>query len=179
MKKLFLTLPLALMFSLVPLAASAQSSTCSGPGDTSCGTGYVCQKASDGTYACFISSVAGNPATFGNGAGNSSTFGNSSTGNPASFGNSGGSGGLQNPLGFSTIPQFLTAILGLMVTVGSVVIVIMIVYVGFLFVTAQGAEEKIKEARQALLWTVIGALILLGAQAISTGIQATVNALGS
>jgi heme/copper-type cytochrome/quinol oxidase subunit 2 len=92
---------------------------------------------------------------------------------------SGNAGGLQNPLSFSTIPQFLTAILGLMITVGSIVIVIMLVYVGFLFVTAQGAEEKIKEARHALLWTVIGALILLGAQAISTGIQATVSALGS
>jgi len=101
--------------------------------------------------------------------------GNSGLGTPAPGGNT---GGLQNPLGFSTIPEFLTAVLGLVVTIGGIVVVLMLVYIGFLFVTAQGAEEKIREAREALLWTVIGALILLGAQAISTGIQATATSLG-
>jgi hypothetical protein len=112
-----------------------------------------------------------------------SSFGTSDTGSSFGTTNTGNSqppaGGLQNPLGFSTIPEFLDAILGLMITVGEIVIVIMIVYVGLLFVLAQGSEDKIKEARQMLLWTVIGALILLGAQAISVGIQATVNSLSS
>jgi hypothetical protein len=53
----------------------------------------------------------------------------------------------------------------------------MLIYVGFLFVTARGEPGKITAARQALLWTVVGALILLGAEAISAGIQATVKAL--
>ena len=126
----------------------------------------------------FVAFAQGATLPASNSGGSGTTFSASNVGGgtdlPAS-----NSGGLQNPLGFSTIPQFLTAILGLMITIGGIVIVIMIVYVGFLFVTAQGKEEKIKEARQALLWTVIGALILLGAQAISTGIQATVSALGS
>jgi hypothetical protein len=51
------------------------------------------------------------------------------------------------------------------------------VYIGFLFVTAQGNETKIKNARGYLFTTIIGALILLGAEAIAQGIQATVAAL--
>ena len=55
----------------------------------------------------------------------------------------------------------------------------MLVYVGFLFVTAQGNETKITAAKSGLLWTVVGALILLGAQAIALAIEATVKALST
>jgi heme/copper-type cytochrome/quinol oxidase subunit 2 len=63
------------------------------------------------------------------------------------------------------------------VRIGTIVVILMLVYVGFLFVVARGSDTKLSEARQALLWTIVGALILLGAQAISLGIQATVTAL--
>ena len=189
MKKYLIASALPLVFLALPLAASAQSSNCTGPSDTSCGAGYACQQdPSDGFYNCFLSGTgsgvsngSGVPSGVSNGSGSAgvpSGTSNSGSGVPSGVSNS-TSGGLQNPLGFSDIPGFLNAVLGLMISVGSIVIVIMIVYVGFLFVTAQGAEEKIKDARQALLYTVIGALILLGAQAISSGIQATVAALGS
>ena len=55
----------------------------------------------------------------------------------------------------------------------------MLVYVGFLFVAARGNEEKISSARSALVWTVVGGLILLGASAISAVIQATVGTITS
>lgn len=55
----------------------------------------------------------------------------------------------------------------------------MMVFVGFKFVTAQGNETKISEAKNMLLWTVIGALILLGAKAIAIGICETTNALSN
>lgn len=87
---------------------------------------------------------------------------------------------LQNPLGEgATLNSFLLGILDVVVLLGSFVIVFMLVYVGFLFVAAQGEPGKIEEARKALLWTVIGALILLGAKAIAIGIDATVKALSS
>ena len=72
----------------------------------------------------------------------------------------------------------MTNILQFVINIGAIIVILMLVYVGFLFVVAQGNESKISEARNALLWTVIGALILLGAQAISLGIQATVTSLG-
>ena len=89
-----------------------------------------------------------------------------------------GSGGLVNPLNnIDSLPDLLTAILDAVVQLGAIILVIAIVYVGFKFVVAQGNEERIKEARGALVWTVIGGLILLGAQAISLVIQQTVSAL--
>lgn len=72
---------------------------------------------------------------------------------------------------------FLNAVLQFVVRIGAIVVILMLVYVGYKFVMAQGEPGKITEARQALLWTVVGALILLGAQVIALGIQATVQAL--
>ena len=64
-----------------------------------------------------------------------------------------------------------------MVRIGAIIVVLMVVYVGYKFVVAQGEPGKISEARQMLLWTIVGALILLGAQAIALAIKATVDAL--
>lgn len=99
---------------------------------------------------------------------------------PGVTGQAGGNIGttLINPLqGGGDLESFLNSILELIVRVGSIVVVLMLVYVGYLFVVAQGEPGKIIEARNALLWTVIGALILLGAEAISYGIQDTVDAI--
>ncbi len=73
--------------------------------------------------------------------------------------------------------NFLNKILEFVIRIGTVVVVLMTVYVGYLFVAARGEPAKITEARSALLWTVVGALILLGSQAIAIGIKATVQAL--
>jgi len=85
-----------------------------------------------------------------------------------------------NPLqGGGNLQSFLLNILSFVIDIGGIFVVLMLVYVGYLFVVAQGNETKISAARSALLWTVIGALILLGSKAIALGIQATVTALSS
>lgn len=71
----------------------------------------------------------------------------------------------------------LNSILDFVIQIGSVLIILVLVYIGYLFVYYSRTPGKIAEARKALLWTVIGALILLGAKAISLGIQETVKAL--
>ena len=87
---------------------------------------------------------------------------------------------LINPLGAGTdLPTLIIKIMDFVVNIGAIVVVFMLVYVGFLFVTARGNETKITEARKALLWTVVGALILLGAKAIAAGIMATTQALST
>lgn len=88
-----------------------------------------------------------------------------------------GAGTLVNPLKASSIPKLLAVVLRGLVEIGSIILVLMLVWVGFMFVMAQGNEEKIKSARQALMWTVVGGLILLGATAIAELIEATVTAL--
>jgi heme/copper-type cytochrome/quinol oxidase subunit 2 len=88
-------------------------------------------------------------------------------------------GGLTNPLaGQGSLESFLMSILDFVIRIGAIAVVLMLVYTGYKFVEAQGAPDKIAEARRMLIWTVIGALILLGAKAIALGIQATVDALG-
>ena len=111
--------------------------------------------------------------------GASSAFAQSNTGNYGGGVNTGIK--LVNPLGKdTTVNSFLLSILDIVTdTIGPVIVILMLVYVGFLFVTAQGNSTKISAAREALLWTVVGALILLGAKAIAIGIKATVEALSS
>lgn len=92
--------------------------------------------------------------------------------------NCGSSDGLVNPLkGVCSFEEFLSAILAGVVQIGTIILIMMLVYVGFLFVAARGNAEKIQGARSALVWTVIGGLILLGATSIQLVIQGTVNSL--
>jgi hypothetical protein len=88
---------------------------------------------------------------------------------------------LINPLGSgTTLNSFLISILNIITnTIGPVIVILMLVYVGFKFVMAQGSDSALVEARKMLLWTLIGALILLGAKAIAIVVQATVSALGT
>ncbi len=83
---------------------------------------------------------------------------------------------LLNPLagGVDSIEKLLKLILNnIVLPIGSVVIVIMIIYSGFLFVTARGNEDKIGDAKRTLTYVVIGAAILLGAAVISAVIGGT------
>lgn len=73
--------------------------------------------------------------------------------------------------------SLLQSILNFVIQIGTIIVIMMLVYVGYKFVVAQGEPGKITEARNMLLWTVIGALILLGAKVIATGIEETVKAL--
>ena len=88
-------------------------------------------------------------------------------------------GGLFNPLGTTDLEGLVLKILAFIIRIGAIVIIFMLVYVGFLFVTERGEPAKLTVARQALLWTVVGALILLGSQAIALAIQATVGAISA
>mgnify|MGYP003394299859 FL=1 len=49
---------------------------------------------------------------------------------------------------------------------------------GFMYVTAQGDETKIKTAHKSLLYTSIGTAVLLGAWTLANVICNTVNDLG-
>jgi len=86
--------------------------------------------------------------------------------------------GLKNPLGkIADLPAFMNAILDAVVNLGTILLVLALVYIGFQFVVAQGNEEKLKSARSALMWTVIGGLVLLGAKTLGLVIQGTVESL--
>jgi hypothetical protein len=89
----------------------------------------------------------------------------------------GSSCGADGSANSSCLEDFLMGILKFIIRIGTIVVILMMVYVGFKFVAAQGNESKLSEAKSMLMWTVIGALILLGAQAIAIGIKETAQAL--
>ena len=54
-------------------------------------------------------------------------------------------------------------------------LVLAYIYVGFLFVKAQGAAAKLQEARKALIWVVVGTIIIIGANTIYSIIEDTLK----
>lgn len=85
--------------------------------------------------------------------------------------------GLSNPICTTSLAAFLANLLRLVAYIAFPIIVLFLVYVGFLFVSAQGNPEKLKEAKSYFFWAIVGALIVLGAEALSLAIKATVEQL--
>lgn len=117
-------------------------------------------------------STGGNPSNPGSTGGNPSNPG-SLGGNPPS-----GSGGftLNNPLGDQTLMGFLQDLLEVIMIFAVPLIVFMIIYAGFLFVMDRGSSKTLEQAKRALLYAVIGGLLILGAWVILEVIQGTVDA---
>ena len=84
---------------------------------------------------------------------------------------------IDNPIGADTINELIKTILEGVIKIGIPIIALAIIYCGFLFVSARGKPESIKKAKDALLYTLIGAAILLGSWAIAQLISETVLAL--
>lgn len=79
-----------------------------------------------------------------------------------------------NPITQTDLTDFLRTLLEGVIKIGIPVIALAIIYSGFLFVMARGNPEELKTAKRALLYSVIGAAILLGAWAIAKLITDTV-----
>lgn len=89
-----------------------------------------------------------------------------------------GDGKICNPLSSTTtLPDLIKSILEGALKIGLPLIALAIIYCGFLFVQARGKPEELKKAKDALLYTIIGAAILLGSWAIAQMITNTVTAL--
>ena len=86
---------------------------------------------------------------------------------------------LKNPIDAKTFQELVEAILEIVVTIGTPIAILAIIYCGFLFVSAQGKPEKLKDARTALLWTIVGVVVLLGAKLLATVIAGTITNLGT
>ena len=87
-------------------------------------------------------------------------------------------GKLCNPLqGITDLNTFIKAILDIVLTIGIPIVALAIIYCGFLFVSAQGKPEEISKAKKALMYTLIGAAVLLGAWVLAQAIGDTVDEL--
>ncbi len=81
---------------------------------------------------------------------------------------------LANPLAIGSIQDLLIAILNIIVILMIPIIVFFIILAGFKYVTARGNATQIEEATRALLYAIIGGVLVLGASAISAIIANTV-----
>ncbi len=88
---------------------------------------------------------------------------------------------IENPLDCGqdcTLVDFLKKIVDeLVLPIGAILAVLAFIYTGFLFVMAQGNPGKLTTARTALLYTVVGTALLLGAWVFANVIRGTVNSL--
>jgi Type IV secretion system pilin len=91
--------------------------------------------------------------------------------------NGGAVGVLTNPINVGTLTEFIAKILDIVLTLGIPIITLAIIYAGFLFVTAQGNSEKLETAKKTLLYTIIGAAILLGSWILASAIAGTITQL--
>lgn len=83
---------------------------------------------------------------------------------------------LKNPLGDTTLMGFLQELLDVLMVFAIPLIVFMIIYAGFLFVMDRGSDKNLAQAKRALLYAVIGGVIIIGANIILDVIQGTVDA---
>jgi hypothetical protein len=88
---------------------------------------------------------------------------------------------IDNPLGanLTDIPSFVKKAIEIALQVGVPILVLAIIYTGFLFVQAQGNPTKLTKAKDALTNTLIGGALLLGAFVIAEAIGTTVEEIKS
>ncbi len=79
---------------------------------------------------------------------------------------------LPNPLGgVSTIGDLLNKIIDALILFASPVVVVIVMYAGYLFLSARDEPEKITQARNTILYAMLGYGIILIAKGIGLIIQ--------
>ncbi|MBI4993574.1 hypothetical protein HZC33_01260 [Candidatus Wolfebacteria bacterium] len=70
--------------------------------------------------------------------------------------------GLTNPLGAgATIWTLLDGLIGFLIKVGSFILPIMVLYGGYLILSAGDDPKKVESGREVILWAVVGFIIIL------------------
>jgi amino acid transporter len=80
-----------------------------------------------------------------------------------------------SPIRFTTVDDLVIAILEAIITIAVPVVVLMIIYGGFTYVTAQGNPEQIKKATRTLSYAIIGGILIIGATAIMVIMQDAID----
>ncbi len=85
---------------------------------------------------------------------------------------------IENPLGETSLYDIAQGVLDILMVFAVPIILFFIVWAGFLYVTAAGNQNKITTASRALLYAVIGGVIVLGARLLLEIITTTISAFG-
>ncbi len=80
------------------------------------------------------------------------------------------------PAGGNTFQDFIYLLVQITQMIGVPLLVVCLIYAGFLMVTASGNEEQLKKSKLWFIWTVVGATIILGARVLADLIKGTASA---
>jgi hypothetical protein len=93
--------------------------------------------------------------------------------------NCGGTNQLNNPVGCTTITQYVEMALRAFVLIAIPILAFLIVLAGFNFVFARGNPEKLALAKWNFLYVIIGTVLILGAWVFANLIGATITSISS
>lgn len=82
---------------------------------------------------------------------------------------------LENPIEADNLTDLFQTIIDILLIFAIPIIVFFIIYAGFLYVTARGNESTIQKAHMALLYALVGGLLILGARVLIDVINGTVD----
>lgn len=123
-------------------------SSSSGVCDPACGEGETCT-----ANGCMPSSSSDNTLP------GSNSNDTKSSGSP-------GSASLPNFVGVSSISELILKITKFLIALAIPFAVLMLIWAGFQFATAQGSEEKLRTAKRNLVWTIAGIAVIMASNAI-------------
>jgi len=83
---------------------------------------------------------------------------------------------LDNPLGTDNLGEVIARIISIFTGVSGSIALLMFVYGGFLWLTSAGDSGKVETGRKAMVWAVIGLIIIFGAYAILNFIFVSIGA---
>jgi hypothetical protein len=70
------------------------------------------------------------------------------------------------PLGDLTIPQIIGKVISILLGLSGALALLMFVYGGVVWMTAQGNTEKVGQAQKILIWSILGLIIIFTSYAI-------------
>ncbi|PIR47459.1 hypothetical protein COV06_03305 [Candidatus Uhrbacteria bacterium CG10_big_fil_rev_8_21_14_0_10_50_16] len=82
---------------------------------------------------------------------------------------------LYNPLGSRSIPQLIGFVIQAVLGITGSLALAMVIWGGFLWLTAGGKPDRITKGRDTLIWAVIGLAVIFAANILATFV---INTLG-
>ena len=67
----------------------------------------------------------------------------------------------------NSLPELIGNIIAVLLSVLGIIFVVLVVYAGFLYLTAAGEDDKVKTAKKLLSQSIIGLIIIVAAYAIA------------
>ena len=83
--------------------------------------------------------------------------------------------GFENPVKAGSIEELLVLVINAVIILLMPIVILAIIYSGFMFLTARGNKEQLTTAKTNFVWVVVGVAVLLGAKVIATVIENSVE----